>query len=150
MINILDFSGLLLMLAGFILGLGAVTVIDLHGFLGRTSTYWTEATIRTHKITKPLIWAGIFLAIIGGILLYRHESFTGITAAHFVIALALVFNGLFLTFKVSPMLLQLEKDGKARQLLPKSMQQIIFVSFLISAIGWWTGLILLIIYLLNR
>jgi hypothetical protein len=45
--------------------LGAVTVIDLHGFLGRKSSYWTEATTRTHKVTKPLIWAGLFLQCLG-------------------------------------------------------------------------------------
>jgi len=58
-----DILGLFLFIAGFIIGLGAVTVIDLHGFLGRKSSYWTEATIRTHKVTKPLIWIGILLAI---------------------------------------------------------------------------------------
>jgi hypothetical protein len=64
-------------IAGFIIGLGAVTVIDLHGFLGRKSSYWTEATIRTHKITKPLIWIGIFLAILGGLITYRDIGFSG-------------------------------------------------------------------------
>ena len=49
----LDFIGLFIFIAGFIIGLGAVTVIDIHGFLGRKSAYWTEATIRTHKVTKP-------------------------------------------------------------------------------------------------
>ncbi len=58
--------GLFLHLAGFVIGLGAVTVIDLHGFLGRRSAYWTEATTRTHKVTKPLIWAGLILAGTGG------------------------------------------------------------------------------------
>lgn len=56
----LDFLGLFLSLSGFVLGLGAVTVIDIHGFLGRKSQYWTEATTRTQKVTKPLIWVGIF------------------------------------------------------------------------------------------
>lgn len=74
----LDFVGLFVLIAGFIIGLGAVTVIDIHGFLGRKSAYWTEATTRTHKVTKPLIWIGIFLTIAGGMLLYRHESFSGI------------------------------------------------------------------------
>jgi hypothetical protein len=52
----LDVIGLFTSIMGYIVGLGAVTVIDLHGFLGRKSAYWTEATTRTHKITKPLIW----------------------------------------------------------------------------------------------
>lgn len=54
MMMAIDFLGTLIMFMGFIIGLGSVTVIDIHGFLGRTSPYWTEATIRTHKITKPL------------------------------------------------------------------------------------------------
>ena len=45
-----EFFGLFIHLAGFVIGLGAVTVIDLHGFLGRKSPYWTEATTRTHKV----------------------------------------------------------------------------------------------------
>jgi hypothetical protein len=40
---LLDIIGLFVCIAGFVLGLGAVTVIDLHGFLGRKSSYWTEA-----------------------------------------------------------------------------------------------------------
>ncbi len=51
----LDFIGLFCLIAGFVIGLGAVTVVDIHGFLGRTSAYWTEATTRTHKVTKPMI-----------------------------------------------------------------------------------------------
>ncbi len=67
----LDFLGLFMFISGFIIGLGAVTVIDIHGFLGRKSSYWTEATTRTHKVTKPMIWVGIILAVIGGFILYR-------------------------------------------------------------------------------
>jgi hypothetical protein len=69
--NLLDFVGLFLLLAGFIIGLGAVTVIDIHGFLGRRSSYWTEATTRAHKVTKPLIWLGIALALLVYYLLAR-------------------------------------------------------------------------------
>ena len=84
-----DILGLFLFIAGFIIGLGAVTVIDLHGFLGRKSSYWTEATIRTHKITKPLIWIGIFLAILGGLITYRNIGFSGISLIHAVLAVAI-------------------------------------------------------------
>ena len=108
-INFIDFIGLFLFLAGFVIGLGAVTVIDIHGFLGRKSGYWTEATTRTHKITKPMIWAGIGLAILGGVIFYREAEFFGIPMLHTFIALALIANGYFLSFKVSPFLLKREK-----------------------------------------
>src|SRR3989337_2847713 len=133
----IDILGLFLFIAGFIIGLGAVTVIDLHGFLGRKSPYWTEATIRTHKITKPLIWIGIFLATLGGLITYRNIGFSGISLIHAVLAVVLILNGTFLSFWVSPRLLKREKEGKARELLPVDLQMKIAMSFIISVIGWW-------------
>lgn len=149
-INLLDTIGLFLFLAGFVIGLGAVTVIDIHGFLGRKSSYWTEATTRTHKVTKPMIWTGIMLAIIGGLIFYRAQSFAGIPLIHAVIALALILNGYFLSFKVSPFLLKREKEGLPGELLPTSWQKKITASLIVSDIGWWGGLLLLAIYLVSR
>ena len=144
----LDVLGLFLFMAGFIIGLGAVTVIDLHGFLGRKSPYWTEATTRTHKVTKPLIWIGLLLAIIGGLITYRKSGLSGVASVQFFIAIFLVFNGLFLSFRVSPFLLKREKEGRADELLPASLQVKIIISFIISFLGWWSGLFLLVCYLL--
>ncbi len=76
-------------------GLGAVTVIDLHGFLGRTSSYWTEATIRTHKITKPLIWKGMFLAILGGIITDTPEK---LRSTYFILPL---LRNMYSAFEIS-------------------------------------------------
>ncbi len=145
----LDFIGLFVLIAGFIIGLGAVTVIDIHGFLGRKSAYWTEATTRTHKVTKPLIWIGIFLALIGGIILYRNETFSGIPLYHAIIAGILILNGLFLSFYVSPFLLAREREGRQAELLPTSLQNKIIVSLIISDIGWWGGLALLVLYIVS-
>lgn len=145
-----DIIGLFIFLAGFVIGLGAVTVIDIHGFLGRNSSYWTEATTRTHKVTKPLIWGGIVLAIIGGLMFYQGEPLAGIPLIHTIIAIVLVFNGYFLSFKVSPYLLEREREGKDTELLPRSWQNKIILSLIVSDIGWWGGLFLLVVYLLNR
>ncbi len=150
LINWLDFIGLFLILAGFVIGLGAVTVIDLHGFLGRKSHYWTEATTRTHKVTKPMIWAGIILAIVGGLIFYRHSAFSGIPRIHAMVAVALIINGYFLSFKVSPFLLAREKVGKQAELLPVSWQRKIIVSLLVSDFGWWGSLALLVVFLLSN
>jgi len=142
-----DVIGLFLMCVGFVLGLGAATVIDILGFLGRTSPYWTEATIRAHKVTKPLIWTGILLVTIGGMVLYRHEAFEGIPLVHACIAGALVLNGSFLSFVVSPFLLKREREGKAEELLPQSLQWKIAVSLIVSDFGWWGGLLLFVWYI---
>lgn len=131
----LDIIGIFLFIAGFIVGLGAVTVIDIHGALGRNSAYWTEATTRTHKVTKPLIWIGLFLAISGALITYRDTSFSGIPLLQAIIAVVLVLNGLFLSFYVSPYMLKREREGKARELLPPSLQIKIAISFVVSFIG---------------
>lgn len=146
----IDAIGLFLFLTGFIIGLGAVTVIDLHGFLGRKSSYWTEATTRTHKVTKPMIWIGITLAIIGGFIFYRDSVFFGIPMMHAFMTLGLIANGYFLSFKVSPFMLQREKEGRSDELLPASWQKKIMISLIVSDILWWGGLILLVMYIINK
>ena len=149
-INWIDTIGLFIFISGFVIGLGAVTVIDIHGFLGRKSSYWTTATIRTHKVTKPMIWAGILLTIIGGLIFYRNEALTGIPLIHAIIAIVLIINGYFLSFKVSPFLLRREKEGKDKELLPRTLQNKIIVSLIVSDIGWWGGLFLLVLYTLSN
>ncbi|WKZ29261.1 MAG: hypothetical protein QY323_00860 [Patescibacteria group bacterium] len=141
---------LFLFLAGFVIGLGAVTVIDLHGFLGRKSGYWTEATTRTHKVTKPMIWAGMLLATLGGALYYREDPGGWIPRAHALIAAVLVVNGLFLSFRVSPFLLKREREGRSAELLPSAWQKNIMVSLIVSDLGWWSALFLLSYRLVTR
>lgn len=134
---------------GFVIGLGAVTVIDMLGYLGQRSSYWTEATIRTHKVTKILIWLGTALMLFGGLMLYREEGWSMVSGAHAFLATILVVNGSFLTFKVSPFLLAREKAGKAKKILPRTWQHAIFISFLISFTCWWSALYLFIWHLVT-
>jgi hypothetical protein len=143
-----DFWGLFLFLAGLILGLGGVTVIDFHAFFGRKSEYWTEATTRTHKITKPLIWLGFLMAVAGGFVLHRESGFTGVALFQAAIAAILFINALYLTLRVSPMLLRKERRGRAQALLSRRQQRPIFLSFFISFFGWWSEALLFVWYLL--
>ena len=139
--------GLFFIFVGFIIGLGAVTVIDLHGFLGRHSAYWTEATTRTHKVTKPLIWIGMALAVLGGFLFYRDYGLHTITLVHLISLVVMIGNGIFLSFSVSPFLIEREKQGRATELLPSIWQKKITVSFLVSFVCWWGNLALFVAYL---
>jgi len=139
------FLALCCLFAGYIVGLGAVTVIDLHGWFGRTSSYWTEATTRTHKITKPLIWLGLILATIGSTLWFQNRPWWGTPALIHALYAILLINGLYLSFVISPFLLRRETAGKATELLPSSMQRGIMISFIVSFTLWW-GTFLLIIW----
>lgn len=132
-----------LTIAGFIVGLGAVTVIDSLGFLGRKSPYWTETTIRAHKVTKPLIWIGIFTVLIGHAFLLSDgliskSDFT----VHLIIMIVMILNGGYLSFRISPELLKKEKEGKASEILSSELQKKITLSFLVSLVSWWGLLIL--------
>ena len=145
-----EFFGLFIHLAGFIIGLGAVTVIDLHGFLGRKSPYWTEATTRTHKVTKPLIWLGMALAIVGAWMFHDGHGWTFSLAVQAVIAIVLIANGIFMSFSVSPFLLQRERQGRASELLPPEWQKKISIAFILSFAGWWGALLLTVYQVLSR
>ncbi|MBP9711806.1 MAG: hypothetical protein KBD55_02110 [Candidatus Pacebacteria bacterium] len=143
----MNIISLFILLAGFVVGLGAVTVIDLHGFLGRKSKYWTEATTRTHKVTKPLIWLGMILVIIGGAMFYKNTEFTGLLMFHLISVPIMILNGIFLSFSVSPFLLQREKEGREGELLPKNWQTKITLSFILSFVSWWGNLFILVWYI---
>lgn len=129
---------LFLTIAGFIIGLGAVTVIDIHGALARRSSYWTLATIRTHKVTKPLIWIGMVLVAFGMLwsfsLGYLDE---GQFLIRGLIMILLMMNGAFLSFVVSPELEKRESLGMEDVILPDSLQRKIMMSFILSFAGWW-------------
>ncbi len=146
----LNSLGLFTTIAGFIIGLGAVTVIDIHGFLGRHSPYWTEATTRTHKVTKPMIWIGILLVALGQVTLFRHDLLSTLFLTQLSLVLILTLNGIFLSFRVSPYMLEREKNGQSGDLLPNEWQEKIMVSLIISDIGWWGSLLVFVSYLLQR
>lgn len=144
--SIIEAFGLFMLLAGYVIGLGAVTVIDIHGLLGRHSPYWTEATTRTHKVTKPLIWIGIILAVVGGFVFYQNDDSSMIPLLQLALAVLLVINGSFLSFSVSPYMLAREKAGASAELLPKIWQFKIACSLLVSDFGWWGSLALTVAY----
>lgn len=132
--------------AGFIIGLGAVTVIDTLGFLGRKSNYWTETTIRAHKVTKPLIWIGMFVVLLGYALLLADQYITkGQFTISLLVIIVMILNGAYLSFSVSPELLKREAEGKISEILSEGLQKRITVSFVISFLSWW-GLLVLTIY----
>lgn len=136
-------------IAGLIIGLGAVAVIDVMGFLGRKSEYWAETTIRSHKVTKPLIWFGIFLVLIGHLLMVERGMLAGFDSMlRFAVIVLLIMNGSYLSFVISPELLRRESEGSAREILPKSMQKKIAMSFIISVFSWWLLVYLFISHLL--
>lgn len=146
----LDFFGIFLFIAGFIIGLGAVTVIDFLGFLGRRSPYWTLTTIRTHKVTKPLIWVGLFMAVIGGSIVYRNIGLNSFGLYHAILGAILILNGCFLSFVISPYLLERERNNISEEVLPHGAQVKITLSFIVSFVSWWLSVLIFVLFLLSQ
>lgn len=143
---IISAVGIFLIFAGLIIGLGSVTVLDIHGYLARYSPYWTLTIVRAHKVIKPLIWVGMFLHLFGTILLnaFLPALFPWIVFQYVVIGILLI-NGVFLSFFISPMLILREKEGKSGEVLPKNIQHSVLASFLLSFFGWWTLVVLCVL-----
>ncbi len=133
------FIPVVITLIGFVVGLGAVTVIDIHGVLGKSSAYWRAAAVRTHKVTMPLIWIGSVLVGLGYLLSAGHGI--AISPLGYIYAV-LILNGCFLSFVISPKLIANEKAGKPEAELPNSWQRLIIISTIISFLGWWPSLII--------
>ncbi len=129
-------------LTGYIIGLGGVTVVNLLGFLGRKNSYWTEIAIRSHKVMNVLIWIGISLKVLGEYFLYQSLGFPSISVLLFMISGFLIANGCILSFYVSPRLVEREKEGRAAEVLPKKLRNLITVSFVVSFIGWWSSVLI--------
>ena len=146
-IQLESIAPLFILFAGFIIGQGAVTVIDLLGFLGRKSSYWTEATIRSHKVTKPLIWIGMILVVVGLFLTYSKFGTPDFVIPQAVSIVLMILNGVFLSFYISPALIKQEKEGRSQELLSDSMQAKIIVSFLISFASWWGNLLISVYFI---
>ncbi len=145
-----DYIGLFLLMAGYVIGLGAVTVIDIHGFLGRRSNYWTEATTRTHKVTKPMIWVGLCLVLAGGVIFFRNDAFVGWPIYLLLMSGVLILNGVYLSFCVSPYLLKREAEGRSAELLPRTWQNRIVVSLIISDLFWWSSLGIIVFLIVSK
>ena len=118
-------------LAGIIIGLGAVTVIDTMGFISRNSKQWTQVTIKAHHVTKPLIWLGTSIMILSWFFLYQSTPLDKIKS---LLMFIMILNGIFLSFYVSP---ALDKLSGKKILLPKALQLKITASFIISFSSWW-------------
>lgn len=126
-------------LAGIIVGLGAVTVIDVMGFFARKSKKKTQDTIAAHHTTKPLIWIGTIIVAVTWMLILATNQFTT-NHLYKTILLGIMFlNGSFLSFHISP---RLDKLQGKNNLLPSTLQQKITVSLVVSFLSWWSFVLL--------
>jgi len=132
--------------AGIIIGLGAVTVIDTMGFLSRNSKYWTQVTVRAHHVTKPLIWIGTILVTATWILVLFVFDNLEFEIIKSLMIIVLILNGVFLSFYVSP---AVDKFKDKNKLFSKNLQYKTIASMIVSFVFWWVFVVLTLIQLLR-
>jgi hypothetical protein len=141
-----------MVIIGYIIALGATTVIDCISTLGARSPYWTQTAIRAHKVTKPLIVTGAILKLIGEIVLLQYIDFAPFHLEVWL-NIPLLANAAILVFWASPLLLKREREKQDFAVLPTSMLRVVIPSFVISLCTWWLSLglfILTIIHLIHQ
>jgi len=126
---------------GIVVGLGAVTIIDVMGFFSRKNVKKTQDTISAHHTTKPLIWIGTIIVLLTWILiLFRGNfEFSFVEIWKSILLGVMILNGSFLSFVISP---ALDKRIGVKKLLPRNLQIKIAVSLIISFISWWSFVVL--------
>lgn len=145
-LQLITFFSLLSIVVGFVIGLGAVNVIDIIGFLGQKSNYWSKTAIAAHKVTKPLIWIGILLVVVGEVILYSTYGWYRPLLMQIIFSMSLIANGAYLSWFISPQLLEMEKKKTRKNfILPTNTQDEIFRSFMISVLGWWFKLFIFVL-----
>ncbi len=124
---------------GIIIGLGAVTVIDVMGFFSKKNKNKTQTTIQAHHTTKPLIWIGTIVVLITWIFILFEKGFGNIEIIKSVLLTIMIFNGSFLSFHISP---SLDKLIEKKILLPQNLQIKIGITLVVSFISWWSFVLL--------
>lgn len=126
---------------GIIIGLGAVTVIDVMGFFSRNDVRKTQNTIFAHHITKPLIWIGTLIVFFTWIVMLVGNFFEGVFLWKSLLLVIMILNGCFLSFIISP---KLDNMIGVKKLLNRDLKIKIGFSLIVSFVSWWTFVLLTI------
>ena len=130
---------------GLVIGMGSAIVIETIGFIARKSGYWTRVAVQVHYVTKPLIWIGTILLSLSWILIRGFDTVVYPYYWKTLLLLLLIINGGYLSFIISPRIIEHQKhsDGKP---LPSKLQTIILPSAIVSVLGWLLMVFLTLLY----
>jgi hypothetical protein len=140
----IEFFGWLMLLAGFVIGLVTVTAVDYSKASACCKGLWTETNARMKRFTNPLVWLWIGTAFIGCFVVFRDVPMEQIPTWLLFDAIVLLLNGAVAAYVIQPLVLQREYQSDQCQALPWTWRAVIIGSFLVSLLGWWSGLTLVL------
>jgi len=128
---------------GFILGVGTATVSDILFFRFLRDYKITEQEKGTLETLSSIVWAGLAVLFISGLMLYLPAQERLLESSKFLLKLVVVgvitINGIALNLYVSPRLRQLSFDGSKPA---THYRRIAFALGGISIISWYTAFVL--------
>ncbi|MFT4309605.1 MAG: hypothetical protein ACMXYL_03905 [Candidatus Woesearchaeota archaeon] len=130
---------------GLVIGMGSAIVIETIGFIARKSGFWTRVAVDTHYVTKPLIWFGTILLSLSWILIMESDAIVHPYYWKTLLLLLLIINGSYLSFFVSPRIINHRKHSDGEP-LPSKLQTIILPSAIVSVLGWLLMVFLTLLY----
>ena len=128
---------------GFILGLGGATITDIMFFRFLKRGVISQEQKETMDTLSNVIWIGLSILILSGIMLYLPEQARLSVSSKFltklVVVATLTVNGFFLNFLVSPRIRQLSLD----QTLPaRRFRRLAFSLGAVSISSWYIAFLL--------
>lgn len=127
---------LFLHVISFIVGFGAVIVIDTFGLVWLLKWWGVDLSLlkKVAGITQRLIWLGwVGLVVTGAVLLYMKGVVSGLTQLKVFLVLMVGINGVFMHFIKK----SLEALPEAANNVPRNIIFRISLASFISQLGWW-------------
>lgn len=128
---------------GFILGVGAATVSDIFFFKFLKDFKITEEEKKTFETLSNIIWTGLAVLIVSGLMLYLPAQARLEESSKFLLKIIVVgmilLNGIVLNLYVSPRLRQLSFDGGKPA---THYRRIAFALGGISIVSWYSAFLL--------
>ncbi len=128
---------------GFILGLGGATITDIFFFRFLKDNRISEQEKGTMDTLSNVIWVGLAVLIMSGLMLYLPEQARLSVSSKFLLKVVvvgvIVVNGILLNLRVAP---RMRQFSLANTVPAKSFRRLAFALGGISIVSWYTAFLL--------
>lgn len=138
--------GFILFLLGLMLLFGITAVQETFSFLANKSKAAGYVLVKLQPYSKVMIWISVWFTAMGGYIFFDRLGWNGIPFVLGLIFVINIINNLFITFKLSPKLAELEITKKEAA-IPLEMRKKWFFSSMVNLITLLGFLVYLALYL---
>ncbi len=143
-----DLLGLLLHLAGFTFGMGAVVLTGAVVVSTGVDAVAGAMLAKIGGVARWFYWFGLMLAITGATILYRTSWLSGVALFQLIIALILIFNGIYFSQKVGARSEHSYSVTESYAMQTRRLRKKIGLTITLAIVGWGLALFFTCWYLL--